>query len=292
MCVSVLLLLLPRPAGAWGFDVHRFVTEQAIRLLPAEIRPFYEKHRTFIVEHSIDPDLWRKAGFVDETTRHFLNLDAYGAYPFAGLPRDYRTAVARFGSAIVGKRGLLPWRADEIAGELEGALADLKKKETSRYAFDDIMFYSAVLAHYAADAYVPFHAVVNYDGQLTNQHGIHSRFETDLFARYRTKLSIAPAAAKPVSTPRDFVFDAMLSSFELVEPILQADRRAANGRREYDDRYFDQFVARVQPLLERRLSEAITGVAGLISGAWEKAGRPALPPEPPRATPKTGRPDP
>jgi hypothetical protein len=32
----------------------------------------------------------------------------------------------------------------------------------------------------------------------------------------------------------------------------------------------------VQPVLERRTSEAVTGVAGVILGAWEQAGRPDL----------------
>jgi len=26
--------------------------------LPAEIRPYFQKHLGFIVEHAIDPDLW------------------------------------------------------------------------------------------------------------------------------------------------------------------------------------------------------------------------------------------
>jgi hypothetical protein len=38
----------------------------------------------------------------------------------------------------------------------------------------------------------------------------------------------------------------------------------------------------VKPVLERRLSEAITATAGLIMGAWEQAGRPALPLKDPR----------
>ena len=47
-------------------------------------------------------------------------------------------------------------------------------------------------AHYVGDAHVPFHAVMNDDGQLTNQHGLHSRFESALFERYRARLKIRP----------------------------------------------------------------------------------------------------
>src|SRR3712207_4840809 len=80
---------ISRPAAAWGFDVHKFILTGAIPLLPSEIRPFFEKYRDSIAEHSIDPDLWRTAGWIEEPPRHFMDMDAYGAYPFKELPRVY-----------------------------------------------------------------------------------------------------------------------------------------------------------------------------------------------------------
>ena len=80
---SLLVLWSAASARAWSFDVHRFITDRAIDLLPSEIRPFYQSSRAFIVEHSIDPDLWRSAGWAEEPPRHFLDLDAYGAPPSA-----------------------------------------------------------------------------------------------------------------------------------------------------------------------------------------------------------------
>ena len=47
---SAVLLSSERPA-AWGFAAHRFIAEKAIDLLPIEIRPYFQKHRAFIVEH-------------------------------------------------------------------------------------------------------------------------------------------------------------------------------------------------------------------------------------------------
>ena len=51
------MIVIPQPADAWGFDVHRSIMARAIPLLPPEIRPFFEKYRDIVVEHSIDPDL-------------------------------------------------------------------------------------------------------------------------------------------------------------------------------------------------------------------------------------------
>lgn len=281
LVVTLLTLLVPRSSAAWGFDVHRFIMDRAIDLVPPEIREFYRKHRVYLVEHSIDPDLWRNAGFTEEPPRHFLDLDAYGPYPFSGLPHDYAAAVKKFGAETITKNGMLPWRAGEIYGRLREAFQQ-QRDGSGQYALENIKFFSSVIGHYVSDAHVPFHAVLNHDGQLTGQHGIHARFETELFGRFRERLSIKPAPIVSVPNARDFVFATLLASSSLVPPVLEADRRAAAGRKEYDDPYFAQFFGAAQPILERRLGESISGVASVIAAAWQQAGRPALPLDPRR----------
>jgi hypothetical protein len=274
------LTLLPAPVQSWGYDVHRFITDRAIDLLPQAIRSFYEKHRDFIVERAIDPDLWRTVGFEGEPPRHFLDLDAYGEYPFDALPRDYDEAVAKYGRDYVRQYGVLPWRTAEIYDQLVAAFQQVTDGSPS--AADNAKYFSAVLSHYVADAHVPFHAVLNYDGQLTGQHGVHSRWETQLVARYRPQLRLSPGPVRPVTEPRDFIFDALLESFRLTEPVLAADRRATEGRQLYDDGYFEVLFEETRSILERRLSEAIAAVASVIAGAWQQGGSPALPLETPR----------
>jgi hypothetical protein len=288
LIVLVCALLIPRTLQAWGLDVHRLVTGGAIAILPATIRAFYEKHRNFIVEHSVDPDLWRNVGFTEEPPRHYLDLDSYGAYPFRELPRDRQAAIEKFGREKIEREGQLPWRVDEVYGKLVRAFQQ-QKAGSQPYSLDDIKFFSAVISHYVGDAHVPFHAAKNYDGQLTNQHGIHSRFETEAVLRYQARLAIRPAPPAPVSNAIDFVFDALLKSFTHVDPILKADREAVHGREEYDDRYFDQFFGQVRTILERRLNDSMTAVASMIVSAWEKGGRPDLPLEVKRAPKKVKR---
>src|SRR5512132_738330 len=122
--LGVMVLCAPTPMRAWGFDVHRLIAERAIALLPAEMQPFYAKYKTMFVEHAIDPDLWRNAGFEEEPPRHFVDMDAYGAPPFAALPHDYNEAVQKYGAQFVTKNGTLPWRASEISAKLVKAFAD------------------------------------------------------------------------------------------------------------------------------------------------------------------------
>jgi hypothetical protein len=48
------------------------------------------------------------------------------------------------------------------------------------------------------------------------------------------------------------------------------------GKDTYDDDYYEKFFAKVKPIVERRLADAITASASLITGAWEAAGKPTL----------------
>jgi hypothetical protein len=275
---ALVALMMPSPALAWGFETHKFIVSRAIDILPEAIRPFFQANRVFVVEHCIDPDLWRTAGFTEEPPRHFVDIDAYGKYPFTELPRDYDAAVTKFGVETLAKNGLLPWRTAEMAGNLGRAFQN--QSRGAGYAAGDIRFFSAIIGHYVADAHVPFHAALNYDGQLSGQNGVHSRFEEELFLRYGKQLNIQPPALKSIPNVRDFIFDTLLESYQNVDALLAADREAIGNADTYDDRYYDAFFAKVKPILERRLGQAISGVASVITSEWERAGRPALPVNP------------
>ena len=278
----LLLAFIPQPrVQAWGATGHKLIMDRAIALLPRELRPYFDKYRTAIVEHTIDPDTYRTVGFAEEEPRHFVDMDSYGPFPFAMIPHDYAAAVAARGQDFVIKNGTLPWRLQELHTRLIEAFRNL---QTAPYARDNVRLLSSVIAHYISDATQPLHATSNYDGQLTGQWGIHSRFESELVERFGERLKLSPAPVVPVSNARDFAFAALTDSYELVKPILDADRAAVAGRDEYDDAYFRLLFEKTQPILEKRLSVAITDVASLITAAWIEGGRPPLPPQaPPRA---------
>ena len=289
-----LVIAIPVSVSGWGFEAHRFIADRMIALLPAELRPLYEKRRAFIVERAIDPDLWRSVGWEDEPPNHFVDMDyeAFGPYPFDGLPRDYSAAVQKFGKDLVDQQGRLPWRTAEFYGRLQREFESLKRRPQPGYALDNIALFSAILAHYVADGHVPLHGVVNYNGQLTGQTGLHSRWEAELFERRRASLKIAPAPIKPVTNPRDFMFDTLLASNRAAANVLESDKQAAEGREFYDDAYFEAFAKGTLPTLEKRLSESIAGVAAMITGAWEQAGKPPVPVELPRTPQRIRRPNP
>lgn len=291
IAAAVFVLLVPAPTFAWGFEAHKFIADRMIELLPPELKPLFVARRPFIVERAIDPDLWRNV-WEEEAPNHFLDIDheAFGPYPFAGLPRDYADAVQKFGRDFVHQQGLLPWRTSEFFGRLLREFESLKRTPPPGYAVDNIVLYAAVLAHYVSDGHVPLHAVINYNGQLTGQDGVHARWEGELFERNRTALKIAPAPLKPVTVPRDAMFDILLASNRLAANVLDSDRTAADGREFYDDAYFDAFGKRTLSTLERRLNDSISAVASFVVGAWEMAGKPAIPTDTDRTPRRIRRP--
>ena len=292
LCVATLVVvsaLVPASAFAWGFTGHRLIMRRAIELLPSELKPFFTEHRDEIVARSIDPDLWRNVGWEDDPN-HFLDFGAreFGEFPFSALPREYGAALEKFGMATLKRNGMLPWRATEIFGNLRRGFEGFARG--SGFAANDVVLFAPVLCHYLQDAHQPLHATINYNGQLTGNEGIHSRFESDLIERFESRLMIDPTAPSPVRNPRDFAFDALLAGYQLVDQILKADTAAAAGKEVYDDEYFEKLFVSVRPILEKRLSESITASAGIIVGAWEAAGRPALKLEGGRTPQKVRRP--
>jgi hypothetical protein len=267
--------LVPADASAWGFTGHRFIMARAIDLLPPELKPFFEHYRDEIVVRAIDPDLWRNVGWEDDPN-HFMDFGAreYGDYPFTALPRDYDQAIEKFGRRTVERNGTLPWRVQEMFGNLRRGFEGFKRG--SLYGPSDVVLFSAVLGHYIQDAHQPFHATDNHDGQLTGNSGIHARFERDLVEKFQSRLNVKPAKPTAITNARDFAFDALLASYRLVDGILKADSEAVRNKEEYDADYFDKFLAKAQPVLEQRMADAATATAGVIIGAWEAAGKPTL----------------
>ncbi len=279
LALVTLVLAMPAMVGAWGFVAHRHIAERMIPLLPAELRPLFEARKAFIVERVVDPDLWRNVGWDEEPPNHFVDLDAepYGAYPFDALPREYDKAVEKFGREVVHREGTLPWRTAEFYGRLQREFAALKRPAPSPYVLDNIALYAAVLTHYVSDGHVPLHAVKNYDGQLTGQPGAHGRFESDLFERYQPSLRVVPTPRPPVTDARGEMFRILLESNRLAAPMLAADKAASAGREYYDDGFYEAFRQTAWPTVDQRVADSIAASAAFIAGAWEQAGKPAVP---------------
>jgi hypothetical protein len=244
------------------------IVDKAVDTLPDEIAPFFQANRAYLEQHVTDP-LDAEARTPAEQPNGFIQLDHYGAYPFAALPRSYNAAVAKFGRHQLDARGLLPWQVGLYSKRLTDSLR--------AHSWDDAKLSAAILAHYVAASHDPFKTTVNTDGTLSNQPGINGRFGVGLVDRYPRFFFLKPNEAAFIRDPTDHAFEMTLDAHSWLENILIADRRAHEGITGYTSEYYDRFYAQVGAVLIRQLSDAATDVGSYWMTAWINAGRPQLP---------------
>jgi hypothetical protein len=266
--VLVVCLLLPNRSFAWGNNAQRLIVNHAVDTLPAEIRPFFEANRNFLIQHVNDP-LNNLDKHPYERQNHFIELDRYGKFPFEALPRNYKAALAKYGKTKIETTGLLPWQIGVYSAKLTEDLRNGRWEEAKADA--------AYLANYVAEAHDPFNTTENFDGKMTGQNGVNDRFNTILIDRYGSFFPMNPHDASFISDPTDYAFDMCLNAHSLVESNLLDDRRARKGLSSYTDEYYDRFYNLTAAALIKQLSDASTDVGSYWLTAWTNAGKPALP---------------
>lgn len=289
LLAALALLLAPAaapPADAWGFFGHKRINRMACFTLPPEMFPFFKRHIDFISDHAVDPDR-RRYAVEGEAERHYIDIDHYaapGLDPFEAMPRKWADAVAKYTEDTLKAYGIVPWRIAEMQGRLTRAMA--------RGDVDRILRYATDLGHYVADAHVPLHTTENYNGQLTNQHGVHAFWESRIPELSAEGYDHLVGRATYIKDPLDAAWEAVRASHLLVDSVLglerwlsqefPEDRKYAyedRGRgalrqpsREYARAYEDAMMGMVQ----RRMNASILAVGSFWYTAWVDAGMPDL----------------
>lgn len=256
------------PAVAWGPTAHRLAISQAVDTLPVEIRYFFEANRQLLVEHANDPDQWLQKDPY-ERKQHYIYLDKYGIFPYVDLPHSFKLAQEKFGSRRINRDGLLPWHVGEYSLRLTTALKVQKWEEAKLLA--------AALGYYVADTRDPLHTTANYDGQLTGQTGLGTRFGATLIDRFQGFMMFRPAPAAKIDDPTEYAFEAVLEANTWVSQIVLADRQALQGLHDYNEDYLDRFYSAIGPTVARELNNAAHDIGAYWYTAWVNAGRPQLP---------------
>ncbi len=279
-----LFVLLYLHSFCWGFFAHRKINYYAVFLLPPEMMALYKPSVNFLSEHAMDPDK-RRYSLPEEGARHFIDLDHYGPAPYAGLPRRWDSALAKYGADTLRAYGIVPWYTLAVLQQLTNAF---KEKNASR-----ILLLSAAIGHYIADAHVPLHASSNHNGQLTGQQGIHAFWESrlpELLADKEWDFFIG--RAQYIRNPAAFLWSRVAESAAAADTVLRlekqlsrqygADRRFGfeerNGTlvRQYTAGYSIAYNRLLKGMVERRMRQSIFVTASFWYTAWVNAGQPGL----------------
>ena len=278
------LTLAHGTAGAWGFFGHRTITQVAIYQLPPAMQAFYYRHMAELVRLSTAPDERRNSD-PNEGPRHFIDMDHYSEdNPFGKMPRQYDKAVEKFTADTLKKYGTVPWVILEVKDNLTEAF---RQRDTL-----NIIKYSAELSHYVGDAFVPLHTTINYDGQLTDQKGLHSLWESQLPEKFINDYKLDGEPAKYVKDPLAAIWGVLVQSYGFlgetfdraakIEKVMKPDTRFTFSHkygktsRRYSDAFAVEYEKAVGGMVNYRLKGAPTMVSSLWLTAWEDGGKPDL----------------
>ena len=270
--------------SSWGFLVHRTVNQLAVYELPKDLRVFFHANMDYIVRHSVRADLRRNEDSTEDK-KHFINFESFGDSAAWKMPFPWNDAVRIYTKDTLLKYGYVPYHIIATKERLTNAFKKLIK--------DSILFYAADLAHYIGDAHVPLHTTRNYDGQLTNQKGLHSLWESvipeieldqfDLRSRH---------TAKYLKYPQQSVWNALREAHKLTTDMFLLEKevskqfndstkyrtqiRRGKEVKSYSTEFAKVYAGRLGTTVNRQLIRSVDLIADLWYTSWVDAGKPDI----------------
>lgn len=269
---------------SWGFLVHRTTTQLAVYELPKPMRSFFHENLPYLTRYSVRPDQRRNEDST-EAPKHILDVELFGDSAAWKMPFSFSEAIAKYGWDSLKKNGYLPYWVPVMKENLTRAFAKRDR--------DSILFYAADLAHYIGDAHVPLHTTENYDGQLTNQKGLHSLWESFVPEVQLSDFDLRSFhKAKYISDPQAKTWEVIRTTNQLVLRVLAEEKNASvgftdstkfriqvrNGRESkgYTTAFAKAYYARVGEMINRQLIRTSDLIADFWYTAWVDGGRPNL----------------
>ena len=281
----LLILLLPCILlfSSWGFFAHQRINKLAIFTLPKDLIGFYKNNIIYITEHAVDPDKRRYADSL-EAPRHYLDADHYGEKPFEAIPRKWNDAVAKLSEDTLNAYGIVPWQIQRTYFKLVKAF---ENRDSTL-----ILKHSADLGHYIADAHVPLHTTENYNGQMTNQVGIHGFWESRLPELFAGDYDYFVGKAKYINRPLNTAWDIIQDTYSMLDSTLSIEKRLTktfpsdrkytfNERnnkviREYSIDFSAAYHKELNGMVERQMRKSILNIGSFWYSAWVDAGQPNM----------------
>jgi hypothetical protein len=270
--------------SSWGFFAHKSINFQAVFSLPQDLLPFYKSHSLYLSEHAVDADK-RRYILKTEACKHYIDLDHYPEITQARKGMSYAEAREWYGEDTLNRHGTLPWNILRTMNLLEQAFRDQDAAHILRHSAD--------LGHYLGDAHVPLHTTSNYNGQYTQQHGIHGLWESRLPELYYSGYDLWVGQAAYLKSPYDSIWKCIFESHGYVNSVLQGELQASrdipehkkysihykNGQaiKTYSKLFCKAYQKQLDNMVEERLRKSIKLTADCWYTCWVNAGKPILP---------------
>ena len=263
-----LLLASPAPGWAWGGATHHYIAQNYSQHLPAYMDGL-RAYDAVVDAHVTDPDT-RRPFTPGEEFRHYIDIDYYPEFLAGALPHDRAVLEAQYGAQTVLEVGILPWAVAEVVATLA------QQFQAAQWSAAALTI--ADLCHYVGDGTQPLHCTQNYNGQLTGNTGIHSRYESTMMNSHIADLNTPVMPIGDYASPADAMFGIVSGSWDQVDAVLQADNvaKAASGG-SFNSVYYASLWNSTQTFTRARVDSATVATASFVYTAWVDAGRPTIP---------------
>ena len=217
----------------WGYVGHRIINYNTILSALPQME-FFETWADSLQAHASDADE-RKSWDPNEAPKHYIDIDNYPEFILTGtIPQDFDSLVAIHGLSFVMGQGILPWAILTAADSLQ-TLFEINDMHNA-------MLVAADLGHYIGDSHQPLHITRNYNGQYTNQDGVHFRYESDLIQTFQSQIVYNGDTVQYIDNLPDFVFNMIYDNYQYVDSVLYADSVAyAFAGHNYNSNYYNKF---------------------------------------------------
>lgn len=250
----------------WGSAGHKIINRRSTYSFPQAMS--FLNWSDSLAAHSSDAD-YRRTTDPDEAPRHFIDIDNYPEFIATGrIPQDLDSLIAIHGSSFVYDNGILPFSII--------ATVDSIKNYFQLHNFQKAMLHAADLGHYIGDGHNPLHITRNYNGQYTNQNGVHSRYETQLINRDSGNIVYNFQKAVYISNINKFVFDFIYFNYTYVDSVLRYDSIARSQAGSYNSNYYQIFWQLAGNFTTMLFNNASHYISSLIYTSWINSGSPVF----------------
>ncbi|WP_133506808.1 zinc dependent phospholipase C family protein [Flavobacterium chryseum] len=273
---------------SWGIVGHERINKAAVMALPHPLQVFFYNHIDFITQEASVPDIRKYAlNYKEENPRHYFDMENFGSAD--SLPQTMEEAKKKYDAKFLNDNGILPWYIEDMMVKLTKAFKDKNRAE--------ILFLAADLGHYIGDAHMPLHTSANHDGQLSDQKGIHSLWESRLPELFAKNYKLNVPQAHYYENVHKAIWDMINDTHSLAQPLLDIDKKLRTSTPEnqvykidadgkvlknkynsavFSDEYAKKLNQELNGMVENQMKKAITATSSYWYTAWVNAGKPDL----------------
>jgi Secretion system C-terminal sorting domain len=259
--VSVVLM-------SWGHTGHYHISSKTELSFNNEMEQF-NAWPNILASHASDADR-RKDEDPTEGPKHYIDIDNYDVFNSTGrIPQTYDSVIDIYGYSFVKNQGFLPWATLTSYDSLVDCF--------ERRDWDKAVLFAADIGHYVADGHMPMHITANYNGQLTDNYGIHSRYESTMINARISEFSYEGMPIDSISDVRQYIFDYIYANYIYVDSVIEADDYATEINGDYySSAYKNALWEKTGNFTIELFKNASHSITELIYTAWLQAGRPDM----------------